>query len=64
MGKSHRGSGIRELENNGRGDCPLCKRTGLKVMYEIEVDEKKLTICKQCKAAVGHGKMKNAIAKA
>ncbi len=64
MGKSHRGSGIRELESNGRANCPLCKRTKIKVMYEIEIDEKKLTICKQCKAAVGHGKMKEAIAQA
>ncbi len=64
MGKSHRGSGIRELVSNGRSTCPLCKRTKIKAMYEVEVDEKKLTICKQCNAAVGHGKMKEAIAKA
>ena len=32
MSKAHRGSGIRELVNNGRGTCPICKRSGIKVI--------------------------------
>jgi hypothetical protein len=56
MAKAHRGRGIRELFNRGRGECPVCKRTNVKVLYEQEAGEKKLKICKTCKAAIKHGK--------
>lgn len=62
MSKAHRGRGLLETPNKGRGDCPLCKRSGIKVLYEQEFDEKKVIICKQCKSAVAKGKMKEAIA--
>jgi len=62
MSKAHRGQGIRELVKSGRGTCPLCKRTAIKVVYEQEFDGKKAVICKQCKSAVAKGKMKEAIA--
>ena len=62
MSKAHRGRGIRELKSNGRGTCPLCKRTGIKVLYEREINEKKIVVCKTCNAAVNHDKMKEAIA--
>ena len=52
MSKAHRGFGVRELVKSGRGECPVCKRTGIKVLYEYEKDEKKYMICKQCKVAV------------
>ncbi|MDR0569276.1 MAG: hypothetical protein LBG87_08745 [Spirochaetaceae bacterium] len=56
MSKAHRGKGIRELFSHGRGECPVCKRTNVKVLYEQEAGEKKLKICKICKAALKHGK--------
>lgn len=62
MSKSHRGRGIRETVNRGRGKCPLCKRTGIKVLYEHEAGGKKITICKQCRAALKHDKMQDALA--
>jgi len=62
MSKAHRGQGIRELVNSGRGVCPLCKRTAIKVVYDQDFDGKKVSICKQCKSAVAKGKMKEAIA--
>lgn len=62
MSKAHRGKGIRELVNAGRKSCPLCKRTGIKVVYEREAEGKKMILCKQCSAAVANGKMKEAIA--
>lgn len=62
MSKAHRGQGIRELIKSGRGTCPLCKRTAIKVVYEQDFDGKKVVICKQCKSAVAKGKMKEAIA--
>ena len=55
MAKSHRGAGIREEVRQGRGSCPLCKRTGIKVMYEKETNDKKVMLCKQCDAALKNG---------
>lgn len=63
MSKAHRGSGIRDQVNHGRGECPVCKRTGVKVLYEQEFNGTKYNICKPCRAAVKHGKMKEVTAK-
>ena len=62
MSKAHRGAGVRELTKSGRGPCPVCKRTGIKVLYEQTINEKKLSVCKQCRAAISHGKMQEEIA--
>ncbi|MBN1687458.1 MAG: hypothetical protein JW852_12430 [Spirochaetales bacterium] len=62
MSKAHRGSGIRNLVKSGRNACPICKRTGIKVLYEQEVNEKKFSVCKQCKAAIAKGKKQEEIA--
>ncbi|MDR1900327.1 MAG: hypothetical protein LBQ55_09990 [Treponema sp.] len=56
MSKAHRGKGIRELVSRGRGECPVCKRNNVKVLYEQEAGEIKVKICKVCKAAIKHGK--------
>jgi RNA polymerase subunit RPABC4/transcription elongation factor Spt4 len=56
MAKSHRGKGIRELFAHGRGECPVCKRKNVKILYEQDAGEHKFKICKTCKAAVKHGK--------
>ncbi|MDR2211774.1 MAG: hypothetical protein LBO65_09990 [Spirochaetaceae bacterium] len=56
MSKAHRGKGLRELASRGRGTCPICKRDGVKVLYELEIEGVKYKVCKTCKAAVGHGK--------
>jgi hypothetical protein len=56
MAKAHRGKGIRELASHGRGECPICKREGVKVLYELESGETKVKVCKTCKAAIKHGK--------
>ena len=62
MSKAHRGHGIDELVRKNRGACPTCKRTGIKLLYEVEAGEKKLTVCKQCKAALAHGKLQEEVA--
>ena len=62
MSKAHRGFGVRELVNNGRGNCPICKRTGIKVIYEQSINDKKVNVCKQCRAALSHGKKQEALA--
>jgi len=56
MGKSHRGKGIQDLFAKGRGTCPACGATGIKLLYEQEAGEQKVKVCKPCKAAIKHGK--------
>ncbi|MDR0494977.1 MAG: hypothetical protein LBG95_05050 [Treponema sp.] len=56
MGKTHRGKGIRELFARGRGTCPVCGATGIKVLYEQDAGGQKVKVCKPCKAAIRHGK--------
>ena len=56
MSKPHRGKNIRELASHGRGECPVCKRQSVKLLYEQEADGKKVKVCKICKAAIKHGK--------
>ena len=71
MAKTHRGSGIRHrLEdgqftgtyNNGRGTCPVCERTGVKVLYSREIGENTVNVCKRCNAALSHGKLQEVVA--
>lgn len=56
MSKAHRGKGLREILNSGRGTCPVCKREGVKVLYEQEIDGQKVKICKICKATLANKK--------
>ncbi len=56
MSKAHRGKGIVELANHGRGSCPRCKRDGVKLLYEQEIDGQKQNICKMCKATLANKK--------
>jgi len=56
MSKPHRGKSIRELVSRGRGECPVCKRQNVKLLYEQNAGDKKVKVCKICKAAIKHGK--------
>lgn len=56
MSKSHRGTGIRPEVNHGKGECPICKRTDIKVLYEVELDGAKTKVCKQCNAHIKNSK--------
>ena len=56
MAKPHRGKSIRDLPSRGRGECPVCKRASVKILYEHDAGEKKVKICKTCRAAVKSGK--------
>ena len=60
MSKAHRGTGIRSEANHGRGTCPICGKTQIKVLYDQEVDGKKVKICKVCKAALKNKAQKDA----
>ena len=54
MGKTHRGKGLKDQVRHGRGLCPICKRTAVKVVYEAQVEGKTIKVCKTCKATLGH----------
>ena len=57
MGKTHRGKGLNDQVRGGRSVCPICKRTAVKVVYEAQIKDRTVKVCKTCKAALGHGKM-------
>ena len=61
MSKAHRGRGIYEKVNRSRGTCPVCKKTGVKILYSHEHNGKTLEICKVCRAAISHGKKQEAL---
>ena len=58
MSKAHRGKGILDLFARSRGTCPVCNATGIKLLYEQDAGDKKVKVCKPCKAAIKHGKKK------
>ncbi|MCI1207933.1 MAG: hypothetical protein LKF96_00610 [Treponema sp.] len=52
MSKNHRGSGLRDQPAHGRGICARCGKENIKVLYEQEIEGKKVKICKFCKATL------------
>ncbi|MBN2736321.1 MAG: hypothetical protein JXR70_05025 [Spirochaetales bacterium] len=60
MSKNHRGKGIVDQYRHGRGTCPNCNNTGIKLMYEKELNGKKSMVCKICNVTL---KKKEAAAK-
>ncbi len=60
MSKAHRGAGIRDQFNHGRGTCPITGKTGVKLMYEHEIDGKKVMISKAAKATITNQKRRQA----
>ena len=63
MSKNHRGTGLRSLPSRGRDECPVCHKTGIKVLYEVEIDGQKVKVCKFCNAAMKNKARKEAPAK-
>lgn len=48
--KTHRGKTIVKIPKHGRGTCPICNATGIKLLYEvIAKDSSKVNVCKRCK---------------
>jgi hypothetical protein len=54
MSKAHRGKGIRATLSVSRKDCPICKRSGIKTIYEKEIEGAKTKVCKQCNATIAN----------
>ena len=49
MGKSHRGKGIIQRYHHGRGTCPVCGRSGVKLLYPRKVNGADVEVCKRCR---------------
>lgn len=50
MSKNFRGKGLYHLPSRGRGTCPVCKATRIKVLYTLMTQNgDKLTVCKRCR---------------
>ena len=56
MSKPHRGKSIRDLPFHGRGTCPVCNKSGVKILYEQDSGGEKIKICKICRATIRNGK--------
>lgn len=47
--KAHRGKTLHKEPSRGRGTCPVCKATRIKVLYDLVIeDDKTIKVCKRC----------------
>ncbi len=50
MAKTHRGKALWNLPARGRGTCPICKATRVKVLYERTAPDGAIVkVCKRCR---------------
>ncbi|MEI2283416.1 MULTISPECIES: hypothetical protein [Paenibacillus] len=53
MAKTKRGRVLWSLPSRGRGTCPICKSTRIKLLYtQTKTDGTSLKVCKKCSKAV------------
>ena len=50
MAKTRRGKGLLKVPKHGRGTCPLCEKTGLKLLYDVKKGDETLKVCKRCQS--------------
>ncbi|RKN70158.1 hypothetical protein [Paenibacillus ginsengarvi] len=52
MPKTHRGSVLWKLPSRGRGTCPVCSATRIKLLYtRTQPDGSQIKVCKRCSKA-------------
>lgn len=52
MAKNNRGRALWKKPSRGRGTCPVCNRTRIKLLYTaLNSNGQKLTVCKNCQNA-------------
>lgn len=50
VAKSKRGKVLNRLPSNGRGDCPLCYRKRVKLLYTHKLESTQIVqVCKFCR---------------
>ena len=64
MSKNHRGRGLKATPNRSRGTCPVTKQSGVKLLYEVEIEGKKVMVSKVGKATLAKQKKTAAPAQA
>ncbi|BFH20850.1 hypothetical protein WJ0W_001134 [Paenibacillus melissococcoides] len=53
MAKNKRGKSLWKVPARGRGTCPVCSSTRIKLLYSrTKSDGKELKVCKKCYQAV------------
>ena len=49
MAKTKRGKALRNMPSRGRGECPVCGATRIKLLYSrATTDGRQLQTCKRC----------------
>lgn len=48
MSKKNRGAGLMNVPYKGRGTCPICQATGIKLLYALKGQDQSLKVCKRC----------------
>jgi len=48
LAKSNRGKSLKKLPSRGRGTCPLCGKTRIKLLYTYVGEDGQKKVCKQC----------------
>ncbi|CAG7617255.1 hypothetical protein PAESOLCIP111_02001 [Paenibacillus solanacearum] len=49
MSKNNRGKALWKMPSHGRGTCPVCKTTRIKLLYtRNKSDGTQLKVCKRC----------------
>ncbi len=56
MSKAHRGKGILDKPKHGRGACPVSKQTGVKLLYQVELEGKQTMVSKIGKAIIANSR--------
>ncbi|KIL45298.1 hypothetical protein KP78_28420 [Jeotgalibacillus soli] len=50
MAKRYRGKSLKKLPSKGRGQCPLCAKKRIKLLYAHKTDSNVLIkVCKNCR---------------
>ena len=56
MSKAHRGVTLKEENPNSRGKCPITGQDGVKLLYDQEINGKKVKVSKVGKATLANQK--------
>jgi hypothetical protein len=49
MAKTRRGRALWTLPGRGKGLCPGCSRTGVKLLYQVTLKGENTKVCKRCR---------------
>ena len=51
MAKRNRGKALYKLPGRGRGECPICHRKRIKLVYERRTENnERFNVCKNCRS--------------